>query len=293
MIAFPDFAHANGLLGPFIPDGNIHRCATVDKPRKKNGSYRWRDAWGWVQSWSEHEKPVIWLAREGAQAEAEARRDMRELQRGVIDGQRQVATLATSLVPTFETGIHPYLARKGFPLHAGLIDAEGKHLSRPRDKNPEGPFLVIPMRNHINPRVVQSLQWIDVNGLKLFMRGGAAWGATFAIGARGNETWYCEGFATGLSLVAALAKMKRRGLVQVCFSASNMRHVAMAGNGPRFVIADNDAQQVNGRSGAGQTAAAETGLPWAMPDTVGDDANDVHQRDGIYALMDLMRRADV
>lgn len=292
MIAFPEFANANGLLGPFIPDGNIHRCATADKPRKKNGSYRWRDAWGWVQSWSEHDKPVIWLAREGAQFEAEARKDMRDLQRAQQERQRRVAEVATALVPKLKTGKHPYLASKGFPLLEGLIDEEAAHMPRPRDKSPEGPFLVIPMRSHVNPGIVQSLQWIDVNGLKLFMSGGQAWGGTLRLGA-GNETWYCEGYATALSIMAALAHMRRRGVVQVCFSASNLRHVAMAGKGPRFVIADNDAQQVNGRPGAGQTAAAETGLPWAMPDTVGDDLNDVHQRDGIYAALDVIRRVDV
>jgi putative DNA primase/helicase len=44
-------------------------------------------------------------------------------------------------------------------------------------------------------------------------------------------------------------------------------------------MADND------KSGAGEKAAKETGLPWAMPSAVGMDANDLHQRDGLRALV--------
>ena len=50
------------------------------------------------------------------------------------------------------------------------------------------------------------------------------------------------------------------------------------------VMADHDA------SGAGEHAAAATGLPYAMPADEGMDANDVHGRDGLEAVVELVMR---
>jgi len=75
----------------------------------------------------------------------------------------------------------------------------------------------------------------------------------------------------------------------VCFSDSNMVHVAEQIKGPAFVVADND------KSLAGERAAVKTGLPWRMSDVLGEDANDLHHRAGLAALckliLDLRRRA--
>ena len=41
----------------------------------------------------------------------------------------------------------------------------------------------------------------------------------------------------------------------------------------------------------GQRAAIATGLPWAMPETAGMDANDLHQKSGLMAVCALVMRA--
>ena len=70
------------------------------------------------------------------------------------------------------------------------------------------------------------------------------------------------------------------------FSADNLAHVAPLIRGRRYVIADND------QSGTGQRVAEATGLPWAMSDRVGNDANDDHRQFGLMAVCKLMMRAE-
>lgn len=62
-----------------------------------------------------------------------------------------------------------------------------------------------------------------------------------------------------------------------------MVYVADKVGGRRFVIADNDASRT------GQNAAESIGLPWAMPDAVGYDFNDMHQTEGLGACVKLLR----
>ena len=92
------------------------------------------------------------------------------------------------------------------------------------------------------------------------------------------ETFLCEGYATGLSILAALRSVGLRASVLVCFSAGNLVTVAPAIRGKGFVFADND------RSEAGERAAQQTGLPYCMSDRVGEDANDLHMRAGLMAV---------
>src|SRR3546814_5029532 len=79
-------------------------------------------------------------------------------------------------------------------------------------------------------------------------------------------------YATALSIQAALKRLYHRASVVVCFSASNLAHVAKSLGGR--VVADHD------ESGTGERAARETGLQWCMPPDVGTDANDMHQARG-------------
>lgn len=282
---FPDFARMHGLVGQFIDDGRLHRCRTEDKPRHRNGAYKWTGDWGWAQNWATHEAPVLWRAegRENAPVPRDVSRDM-ERQRARRDA---AAKTALELVQRCRTGTHDYLVRKGFRNALGLLDEDGKLVPTVQPSRP--PYLVVPMRAHDHAHV-QSVQWIDPDGVKLFMRNAEAWGGVHVMG-RGPETWYCEGYATGLSLMAGAQRLYRQAQVVVCFSAANLKHVAMLGKGRRYVMADHDAAQKNGRPGAGQTAATETGLPWTMPIEIGRDANDVHVEDGLSALTKLMQEA--
>jgi putative DNA primase/helicase len=266
---FADFALAHGLLiNDLLADGRVHRCATAEHPRARNGAYRLDGEWGWVQAWDVHMEPVIWRAGGSDAAIVPIKRDMEAVRRKEAVRRQQAATLAAAIVQRCENATHPYLVRKGFPDQLGLIDTDGR--------------LVVPMRDVRDYKRINSVQWIDGSGSKLFLPGGAAKGSVMMVGA-GAENWLCEGYATGLSLRAALAQLHRPARVVVCFSAGNLVHVASQLQGRRFVIADND------KSGTGERSATDTGLPWAMPPHMGMDANDYHQAHGVRALADLMR----
>lgn len=270
MSDFAAFARAHGLLiRDLIDDGRVHRCATEEHPRSKNGAYRFFGDWGWVQAWDVHEEPIIWQAgKECAAPVPIPRADIERIKREEVRRRRDAAILASNIVGRCRVEPHPYLERKGFPNEAGLVDTDGR--------------LVVPMRDMRNYKHIASVQWITDSGEKKFLPGGAAKGSIFTIGV-GNEKWMCEGYATGLSLRAALKHLHRQAQVVVCFSAGNLVHVADHLSGKRYVIADND------QSGTGERAAVSTGLPWAMPADVGQDANDLHQAHGVRALAELMR----
>jgi putative DNA primase/helicase len=267
--AFADFARAHGLLiNDLLADGRVHRCATIEHPRARNGAYRLDGAWGWVQAWDVHMDPVIWRNGGTDAVIVSIKRDMEAVRREEAARREQATVLAAAIVQRCENAVHPYLARKGFPNQMGLIDTDGR--------------LVVPMRDVRDYKRINSVQWIDGSGAKLFLPGGAAKGSVMMMGA-GSEHWLCEGYATGLSLRAALAQLHRPARVVVCFSAGNLVHVASRLQGRCFVIADND------KSGTGERSAAGTGLPWTMPPHVGMDANDYHQEYGVRALANLMR----
>jgi hypothetical protein len=68
----------------------------------------------------------------------------------------------------------------------------------------------------------------------------------------------------------------------VTFSAHNLVLVAQSVTGRACVFADND------KSGTGQDAAEQTGLPWCMSPIEGEDANDLHMRAGLLAARQLL-----
>lgn len=267
-MTFERFAQAHGLMiRDLYSDGRVHRCPTADKPRARNGAYKYTGQWGWVQNWREHAEPIIWRA-DGV-TEAVIRRDMQAEQRMDAERRRKAAQQAEEIVGRCRFDSHPYLDRKGFKDEQGLVDFDGR--------------LVIPMRAICEYRRVNSVQWISSDGEKKFLPGGTAKASAFVIGT-GPEAWLCEGYATGLSVRAALQRLYRPAKVVVCFSAGNIAAVAARMTGKRFVVADND------ESGTGARYAAQTGLSWAMPPDVGQDFNDFHQSAGVQAAAALLRR---
>jgi len=204
--------------------------------------------------------------RQLEQARAQQRQHMAETFRR----QQQAATTARAIVSRAKPATHPYLARKGFPAAMGLVD-DGK--------------LVIPMRDARQYEQIASAQMIDASGEKRFLPGGRASGTAFRLGAplaTARHIVLCEGYATGLSLQAAMRWLPGPCAVLVCFSANNLQTVAQWF--PTAVIAaDND------HSGTGQRAAEATGLRWTMPFDVGTDFNDLHVGKGLGRVMERMR----
>lgn len=271
---FLDFAAAHGLIVEHVVEGRWVRVKTTDKQRKRNGSYKFLGDVGFVQNHATMERVAVW--RPDGKAEQVDRAAMRRLiaqnAQAEQERQEQAREQAESMIRMAAHGTHPYLAAKGFPNETGLVHEDE---------------LLIPMREFTLYRQINSLQRIKPDGSKKFLPGGKAKGSVFFIGPMvPRERWLCEGYATGLSTRAALRLLYRDAQIIVCFSAGNLAHVGQLVkplNCPAYVMADNDA------SGAGAKAAEGSGLPWVMPPTVGEDANDMHMGAGLRALANLIR----
>ena len=264
MSEFVAFARSHGLLIDYAPaDGRVHRCRTEAKPRRRNGAFMFDGQSGWVQDWTIHPRAIGFRVP----SDVEVRRiDRAALARDERARRDQAQQRAQQMIQRAEFDVHPYLARKGFPQHKGLV---------------LGDKLLVPMRSFERYReLVYSVQTIDESGEKRFLVGGRTKGAVYRIGA-GLEVWLVEGYATALSVQAALQSLYRKAEVWVCFSAGNLEFVSR--QIACRIFADNDV------SGAGQKAAQASGRAWVMSPNVGEDANDMHQRTGVRAVAELMR----
>lgn len=187
---------------------------------------------------------------------------------------RKAATRAATLIKACGIGTHPYLAEKGFPAARALVAEDGA--------------MVIPMRDCVSDALTgaQVIRLVDNAWAKKMLPGMRAKGASLRIGNhRASETWLVEGYATGLSVDAALKLLRLSASVLVCFSAHNLVHVSGHIPGRRFVFADNDASR------AGETAAIATGLPFVMAPTLGQDANDLMRDAGVIAVAKMIMEA--
>lgn len=274
MSDFVSFARSYGLtLDYAVSDGRWHRVPTEDHPRKKNGAYRYDGDVGFVQNHATMAEVAMW--KDGTRAsfmdKAAVRARLAISETMMKARHAEAAAKAEDMVKRAVLMAHPYLAAKGFPDERGLV----------LDDN-----LLVPMREFRNYSTINSLQRIRADGSKLFLPGGKASGSVFLIGSfMAAERWLVEGYATGLSVRAALRELHREAQVVVCFSAGNLSHIGKLAKGMRpraYVFADHD------ESGAGARAAADTGLSFVMTAEFGD-ANDYHQRHGVRALAKLIR----
>jgi len=170
---------------------------------------------------------------------------------------------------------HPYLTRKAINPH-GVRVHDGR--------------LVIPLRADGK---LHSLQFIDADGEKRFLPGGAVKGCYFAIGdpAAAAALVIAEGFATGAAIHEATGYP-----VAVAFNAGNLEAVARAmrqrfPNLPLILAADDD-YKTNGNPGltkANEAARAVGGLV-ALPDFGAErperatDFNDLAAHRGLDAV---------
>jgi len=275
-MSFIDFARAHGVdIDParFYASDKIRRCGTVDKPRSLNGSYLWDGERGWVFNWAD-EARTIWYEDPNAKPWTPEEKRAWMLKRQVANAQKDnaydlAAQRADITLRSAKMSTHNYLALKGFPEMEGLVLEER---------------LLIPMRN-VATNTLQGYQQVYWDGEarkweKKMLTGMRAKNAVLYMGDRtAPEAWLVEGYATGLSLHAALRSVGLKASVVVCFSASNMVAVADQIKGKRYIYADND------KSETGAKSAEQTGLPWTMSDTVGFDANDDHKATGLFSVV--------
>jgi putative DNA primase/helicase len=273
---FIDFARAHGVEIDhtlLYASDRIKRCGTVEKPKSGNGAYFWDGERGWVMDWS-GEARVIWYEDPNAKPWTDAEKREWATKRATSasdqDKKYEYAALQADItLRSAKQDHHPYLEIKGFKETRGLVLD---------DK------LLIPMRNVVTNKLqgYQSI-WFNTQERKYekkMLHGMRAKNAVLTLGNRDvGESWLVEGVATGMSLKHALKSVGIPASVVICFSASNMVQVADQVPGRKYVFADND------ESKTGEKSAISTGLPWTMADTVGWDANDLHQRESLFAVV--------
>ena len=264
---FEEFARQHGLIMSGLVYDKWVATPTEDHPRSRNGRYKFLGNVGWVQNWATMEKPVTWFS-DGESLSTEVRVRIKESMQKRNDEAQKAAKKAEDLLSQTYLDTHPYLIKKGFVNEEGnvLIDGDTK-------------TLVIPMR--IDGRLV-GCQLINDEGHKKFLYGQTSKGATFVIGTKGTSI-LCEGYATGLSIRQSMSQTNIPYTIYVCFSASNMKFVS--GNiGQGIIVADNDPNSV------GETTAKETGKPYWLSETVGEDFNDYHRRVGNFKASQSLKK---
>lgn len=274
-MSFLTFALSYGVEvdpGKLYASEKINRCGTTDKPRSNNGAWYWNGERGWVMNWSTDGK-VIWYNDPNAKPWTPEDKKLWAKKREQSKAEQEkkyadAASKAERMLREAKHMKHEYLDIKGFG-----------ELKAPVTED----VLMIPMRNVIT-NVLQGLQSIywdrDTRKYeKKMLYGMRSKDAVFWIGNRNaTEVWLVEGFATGLSVRDTLRSIGISAAVVVCFSANNMVNVAPKIKGQKFIFADND------KSDTGKNSAIETGLPWTMADTVGEDANDLHKKHGLFSV---------
>jgi len=266
---FSDFCRANGLIvkhslqyDKWVP------TPTVDHPRSNNGRYKFLGEVGWAINWATMDKPATWFAdgKTKNSPEIRARINTSNTER------KQLADIAAdraaSIMECCRLDTHPYLEKKGFEKEQGNVFIKDARK-----------ILAIPMR--CNSQLV-GCQLIDEEGRKKFLHGQISKGAVFMIGTKGTPI-FCEGYATGLSIRDILGKLNLPHVIYICFSASNMELVARnVGRG--IVVADNDPNSI------GERSAKNTGHPYWISETVGEDFNDYHLKHGTFKASQSLKK---
>ncbi|WP_049275796.1 VapE domain-containing protein [Pseudomonas putida] len=218
------------------------------------------------------------------QAKADAARAAREAQ---AEQGRQAAVDAAAIAWSAATDCidHSYLSAKGVQSF-GLRMATSDHRATLwNDQDGEwqdvltarAGELLVPMTDAGGQ--LCNLQRIDATGRKRFLMGGRKRGTFHRIEGTGRA-WMAEGYATAATVHAATG-----AAVVVAFDAGNLAEVArQLADQVGAVAADNDTNDT------GRKAAEATGLPYAMPPTIGDDWNDHAARDGLQSVAQLLTK---
>jgi len=207
----------SGLTPPdhIQADGQLHRYSTNGKGRDNAGWYVLHTdgvAAGMFGCWRSGIQQT-WCAKKSQDFSPEESKSHADKVRRMKDQRRQEKqdrnTKAAKLAITIwgnskPVQSHPYLSTKNVTAH-GLREYEGR--------------LVVPLRDTAG--AIHSLQFIDQDGNKRFLPGGAISGNYFAIDGIKERLLVCEGLATGLSLYEATGQA-----VAVAFNAGNLQPVA-------------------------------------------------------------------
>lgn len=272
-MTFEDFARIHGLIINHVVMNKSMRVPTEDKPRKTNGSYKFLGDVGFVMNFATMDKPAVWFAQ-GNSIKEKPKSDINKLWNTLSNIENNVkkdkaASKAAWIMKQTKLDTHPYLIKKGFPNEKGKVWV--------KDGNP---LLVVPM--FIDRKLV-GCQLINSDGDKKFLYGQATKNAVLTLDAKGMP-FFCEGYATALSIRQVLKLSNIKYCIYVCFSATNMKLVAGSVKGG-FVVADNDTNRI------GEKTAINIGKPYWLSDTIGQDFNDFHMSVGDFKASQSLKKA--
>lgn len=222
---------AHGLMPRrIVDDGKWYRCATADKPGKRNGAYLlWVGGQrGYFKNFATDDDYCEWrsdrpVSVSDQRAMDERIRRIREQENAARARAVAAARAHWNSLPIL-TDWHAYIERKGLTLQG----CKGLRV--------DGDDLVIPM---YRGGALVSLQNISMTGEKLYRKGCQTKGASFVMSrSKSVVTCLVEGFATGLAVFQTVPNSS----VVVCFDAQNLLAVAQETKirGMGVVCADND-----------------------------------------------------
>ncbi|OLN29860.1 DNA primase [Desulfovibrio sp. DV] len=289
----------NGVIpGEVVLDGRIHRCGTADKPHGLNGWYIAHGddpvsaAYGdWRTSESfkfcakgDRELTTEERARLKARYAAEKKRRQEDEAKRQGEARVEAKRILAATMPA--PSDHGYLVRKGVaPVGDIRIADDGR--------------LVVPVLDAKG--AVMSLQFIGLEGDKLFLAGGKLKGGYSPIlaanGEKKGRLYVCEGYATGATIHAATG-----AAVLVAFNCGNLLAVAEMARAQYpdreiIICADDDAKTAGnpGLSKATEAAVAVKALlavPRFTDPTGGTDFNDMAQASGLEAVKAALEAAE-
>jgi len=268
---FISFARLHGILIDHEPRiGLWRRYATEDKPAHKNGAVKFMGDHAFIQNHATMTEIVVWKADADAKIDHEKiKRIAQQADQDIKRKQIEASKTAAWMLNSSQIAKHPYLSAKGFPDEQGNIYVKDGVL-----------LMLIPMRVGAN---LVGVQIIEPEGKKKFLFGQRTSNAEFVFNNKGPHI-LCEGYATALSLRMAMAVLKRRYTLHVCFSAGNMEKIASTLQGG-FVVADNDL------SHTGLNTAKKIGWPYFMPPYAGQDFNDYVINVGLFRASQALAKS--
>ncbi|KQB59346.1 toprim domain-containing protein [Acidovorax sp. SD340] len=266
-----------------IADGKWRRCATLDKPKKRNGAYVLHpDGRGYFRNWATDSDVSAWADGSADRAPVidpvvldRRRAEERRARQMAMQGARARWADSAPL-----RGLHPYLERKGL----SAIGCNTLRVYRGQ--------LVVPV---YWGNTLTSIQTISEDGVKRFWPGAPVKGGALVLERpRAAVTAICEGLATGLAVYQSL----RHATVIVAFDAGNLIHVVdrIRPTGSVVICADNDhATELKRGTNPGREKAANAaeligaGVAWPE-DIEGTDWADALAEWGIVAHKRIERQ---
>jgi putative DNA primase/helicase len=227
-MSFESALRAAGFqLREVVADGRWRRCATGDKPYRRNGAYvLYPDGRGYFRNWALDDGVNAWTSNVATQARpidlarvAHQRERERQYRLQAIRAARAYWQAAQPMHRP-----HPYIERKGLTQLgcAGLRQHDGS--------------IVVPVWH--DDRII-SVQTISPDGEKRFWPGAPVKsGALMLKRSKAGITVFVEGLATGLAVFQSV----RTATVAVCFDAGNLLPVVqrLRPAGMLCIAADND-----------------------------------------------------